>query len=169
MTRTIVVDPLFEDVWPFAADHLRQLWERDGPTEVVRLKAQRETSLTDAVSDPSDVTRLVSLGVRIEDEALSAFSRLEEAFVMTTSMYSVDEDVAVALEERGVAVHDHTSEGFWSESVAEFGLALTINALRKLPQKYRAMIRSHDPWDLEQLDNEFRRHGVTSSRTIWRS
>lgn len=154
MTRTIVVDPLFEDVWPFAADHLRHQWERDGSVEFTRLPAQRETTLTDAVSDPSTVTQLVSLGVRIEDESLSAFSNLEEALVMTTSMYAIDETVAGALEERGVTVHDHTDEGFWSESVSEFGLALTINALRKLPQKYRAMTESHDPWDLEQLDNE---------------
>ena len=154
MTRAIVVDPLFEDVWPFAADHLRQRWERNSPVDFTRLTAQRETSLTDAVSDPSTVTQLVSLGVRIKDEPLSTFSNLEEALVMTTSMYAIDEDIAVALEERGITVHDHTDEGFWSESVSEFGLALTINALRKLPQKYRAMTESHDPWDLEQLDNE---------------
>lgn len=154
MTRAIVVDPLFEDVWPFAADHLRHLWERNSPLEFIRLKAQRETTLTDAISDPSDITQLVSLGVRVEDEHLSAFSNLEEALVMTTSMYSVDEAIAVALTDRGVTVHDHTDEGFWSVSVSEFGLALTINALRKLPQKYRAMVGSHDPWDLEQLDNE---------------
>lgn len=154
MTRAIVVDPLFEDVWPFAADHLHHLWERSGVVEFIRLEAQRETTLTDAVSDQSDITQLVSLGVRIEDESLSAFPNLEEGLVMTTSMYSIDEGVATALEDRGVTVHDHTDEGFWSESVSEFGLALTINALRKIPQKSRAMIGSHDPWDLEQLGNE---------------
>jgi phosphoglycerate dehydrogenase-like enzyme len=154
MSRTIVVDPLFEDVWPLAAKHLRRLWERDGPVEFVRLDDQRATPLTDAVADPSSVTQLVSLGVRVDDTRLSSFSNLTEAFVMTTSMYSIDESVGGALEDRGVTVHDHTNEGFWSESVSEFGIALTIDALRKLPQKYRGMIESHDPWDLDQLDNE---------------
>ncbi|MFC7157312.1 NAD(P)-dependent oxidoreductase [Halomarina halobia] len=153
MTRYVVVDPLFEDVWPRAADHLRRIWSRDGPVEFVRLEAERETPLAEAVPDPADVTQLVSLGVEVEDERLSAFVDLREAFVMTTSMYAVDEAVAAALAERGVTVHDHTGEGFWGESVSEFGVALTINALRKIPQKYRAMIEGHDPWDLDLLDN----------------
>jgi phosphoglycerate dehydrogenase-like enzyme len=154
MTRYIVVDPLFEDVWSLAAEHLHSIWQRHEPVEFIRLESQREIPLSDAVSNPDDVTQLVSLGVKVEDNRLRAFSNLAEAFVMTTSMYSVDSDVAAALKERGVTVHDHTSEGFWSESVSEFGIALTINALRKLPQKYRAMIETHDPWDLDKLDNE---------------
>ena len=154
MTRVIVVDPLFEDVWPLAADHLRELWSGTGPVDFRRLERVQETALSDAVSDPAEITQLASLGVRIDDERLTEFSNLEEAFVMTSSMYSIDEAVASALEARGVTVHDHTDEGFWSESVSEFGIALTINALRRLPQKYAAMTESHDPWDLDQLDNE---------------
>jgi phosphoglycerate dehydrogenase-like enzyme len=154
MTRFIIVDPLFEDVWPLAAEHLHAIWQRHGSVEFIRLESQQETPLSDAVSDPDDITQLVSLGVRVKDDRLRAFSNLQEAFVMTTSMYSIDETLATALRERGVTVHDHTNEGFWSESVSEFGIALTINALRRLPQKYRAMIETHDPWDLDKLDNE---------------
>ncbi|WP_254546659.1 NAD(P)-dependent oxidoreductase [Halomarina pelagica] len=154
MTRHVVVDPLFEDVWPRAADHLHRVWSRDGPVEFVRLEGRRETPLAEAIADPGDVTQLVSLGVRVEDQRLSAFVDLREAFVMTTSMYAVDEAVAAALRDRDVTVHDHTDEGFWGESVAEFGLGLTINALRRLPQKYRAMAESHDPWDLDLLDGD---------------
>lgn len=154
MTRYIVVDPLFEDVWPMAADHLYRHWDEEGDVEYIRLDEERTTPLHEAITDPDDVTQLVSLGVPISTEKIDAFSNLEEAFVMTTSMYNVDQAVATTLEEQGVTVHDHTDEGFWSESVSEFGIALTINALRKIPQKYKEMIDSHDPWDLEQLDNE---------------
>ena len=154
MTRAIVVDPLFEDVWPLAADYLRDLWNLTDSDEFHRLDTLRETSLCEAVPNPAEITQLVSLGVRVDEACLSEFSNLEEAFVLTTSMYSVDDDIVAELESQGVTVHDHTDEGFWSESVSEFGIALTINALRSLPQKYKAMIESHDPWDLDQLDNE---------------
>ena len=154
MTRHIVVDPLFEDVWPLAADHLHRIWSREGRVEFHRLDEQRAYTLRDAVPRPGEVTQLVSLGVAATTDDLAAFANLEEAFVMTDSMYSVDPDLASFLEERGVVVHDHTDEGFWSESVSEFGIALTVNGLRKIPQKHAEMTESHDPWDLEQLDNE---------------
>ncbi|WP_129113728.1 NAD(P)-dependent oxidoreductase [Halegenticoccus tardaugens] len=154
MTRYIVVDPLFEDVWPLVADHLRRHSEEDGPVELVRLAEPRERPLGSAIEEHSAATQLVSLGVEVTPACLDRFDNLEEAFVMTDSMYAVDEERKRQLEERGVTVHDHTNEGFWSESVAEFGIALTINGLRQLPQKYKAMIESHGPWDLDQLHNE---------------
>lgn len=155
MTHTIVVDPLFEDVWPLAADHLHQLWHESGyDVKFVRLDETREATLKDSVDNPGSVTELVSLGVKASPESFDQFTTLEAAFVMTDSMYSVDEELAAHLNERGVVVHDHTNEGFWSESVSEFGLALTINALRKIPQKAEKMTCSHDPWDLDQLDND---------------
>ncbi|GAA0238291.1 hypothetical protein ACFFQF_28335 [Haladaptatus pallidirubidus] len=77
--------------------------------------------------------------MRASESCLDEFTNLEEAFVMTTSMYSTDEALAAHLTDRGVTVHDHTEEGFWSESVAEFGIGLTIDALRRIPQKYEAM------------------------------
>lgn len=154
MTRYIVVDPLFEDVWPHAADHLHDIWRREDTVVFERLDEQRTTPLSEALDDPEAVTQLVSLGVRITDGCLDEFTNLEEAFVMTTSMYGSDSDVASELEDRGVTVHDHTNEGFWSESVSEFGLGLTIDALRRIPQKHAAMMESHDPWDLDQLAND---------------
>jgi phosphoglycerate dehydrogenase-like enzyme len=155
MTRTIVVDPLFEDVWPLAADHLHQLWTEGGtPVEFVRLPETREVSLSAAVSSPESVEELVSLGVRASVSDLQEFTNLNEAFVMIDSMYGVDEELADYLRDRGVTVHDHTNEGFWSESVSEFGIGLTIDALRRIPQKHAAMTETQDPWDLDQLDNE---------------
>ena len=155
MTRTIVVDPLFEDVWPLAADHLHHLWTESGDeVEFVRLREERETDLAAAVSSPESVEKLVSLGVLASEDDLAEFTNLREAFVMTDSMYNADEELSEYLTDRGVTVHDHTNEGFWSESVSEFGLGLTIDALRQIPQKHAAMAESHEPWDMDQLDNE---------------
>lgn len=153
MTRTIVVGPLFEDVWPLAADHLRELWAERGPVEFRRLD-ETPDRLVDILDEPGEVTKLVALGVPVTDECADRLTALNSAFVMTDSMYAVDSDAHERLRERGVAVHDHTGEGFWAQSVAEFGLGLTIDALRKIPQKHAEMIESHDPWDLDQLDNE---------------
>jgi len=154
MTRTIVVDPLFEDVWPHAANYLREHWEQTGAVSFTRLPDERTTSLSEAVSNPQEVTKLIALGVKATPKDLEQFTSLKEAFVMTDSMYGIDEEIASVLEERGVTVHDHTDEGFWSESVSEFGLALTIDGLRRIPQKHAAMTKSHAPWDPEELDNE---------------
>lgn len=154
MSRTIVVGPLFEDVWPLAADHLRELWDEDGPVDFHRLDETPE-QVTTIIENPEQVTELAALGVPVTDADIDALTGLESAFVMTDSMYGVNESVHERLNERGVAVHDHTNEGFWARSVAEFGLGLTIDALRQIPQKHARMIESHEPWDLDQLDNEF--------------
>lgn len=153
MSRTIIVGPLFEDVWPLAADHLRDLWAEDGSVDFYRLDETPER-LTTVLEDSRAVTELAALGVPVTDEDVEDLTGLESAFVMTDSMYGVNESVHDRLSDRGVAVHDHTDEGFWAQSVAEFGLGLTIDALRQIPQKHARMIESHDPWDLDQLDND---------------
>ena len=153
MSRTIVVGPLFEDVWPLAADHLHERWQEQGPVEFRRLDETPER-LGAVLDDPGSVSELVSLGVPVTEDCIDRLSGLERAFVMTDVMYEADPEIHELLDERGVTVHDHTDEGFWAQSVAEFGVGLTIDALRQIPQKHRAMIESHDPWDLEQLDNE---------------
>ncbi|XVH31900.1 NAD(P)-dependent oxidoreductase [Haloferacaceae archaeon DSL9] len=153
MTEHVVVGPLFESVWPLAADHLHERRRDRGPVEFIRLD-ETPDDLCSVLPDPSAVTRLIALGVPVSEACVDQLTGLEAAFVMTTSMYAVDEAVHRRLSDRGVTVHDHTSEGFWGSSVAEFGLALTINALRQLPQKYRRMVDDHDPWDLDLLEGE---------------
>lgn len=153
MTRTIVVGPPFEDVWPLAADHLRDRWAEYSHVEFVRLD-ETPDRLTDVLDTPGEVTELAALGVPVTDECVERLASLESAFVMTDSMYEVDAVAHERLRQRGVAVHDHTDEGFWAQSVAEFGVGLTIDALRKIPQKHAGMVDDHEPWDLDQLDNE---------------
>jgi phosphoglycerate dehydrogenase-like enzyme len=153
MTRAIVVGPLFEDVWPLAADHLRDLWAERGDLEFIRLD-ETPDRLTEVVDASGEITALAALGVPVTGECVERLDALESAFVMTDVMYEVDADAHERLQERGVTVHDHTEEGFWAQSVAEFGVGLTIDALRQIPQKHTSMVESHDPWDLDQLDNE---------------
>lgn len=153
MTRTIVVGPLFEDVWPFAADSLRELWEERGSVKFRRLE-ETPDRLIDVLDTPSEVTELAALGVPVTETCAEKLTALEAAFVMTESMYEVNTEAHERLKDHNVIVYDHTDEGFWAQSVAEFGVGLTINALRKIPQKHTAMIESRAPWDLDQLDNE---------------
>ena len=48
---------------------------------------------------------------------------------------------------RGVSFIPHRVDVYWGQSVSEFALALTLCALRRIPQTYASMIKSHDPWD----------------------
>lgn len=156
MTSVILVDPLYEDVWPHAADHLRDVWAEEGPVEFIRLGVSDDrpagTILVD--EDLVDLTRIVSLGVRITDDCLDVLATANEAFVMTDNMYEADAEISEALEARGVTVYRLQSEGFWSQSVAELAVGLTVSALRQIPQKHQRITESHDDWDVELLENE---------------
>lgn len=150
MAVTIVVHPRFESVWPFAADELHSNWADVAPTEYVRLQPDDDRPLEEVVDDPGSITRLVALGVHVDNPGLEAFGSLEEATVLTDSAYGPDETVVEALSARGVDHHWHDSEGFWSPSVSELGLGLTIAALRQVPQKHRSITESHDDWDRDE-------------------
>jgi phosphoglycerate dehydrogenase-like enzyme len=45
-----------------------------------------------------------------------------------------------------VKVYRHVSESFWSQSVSEFALGLTICGLRRIPQTHQAITASQAPW-----------------------
>lgn len=147
MSSAIVVHPLFETVWPYAADHLRRRWAAEGRLEYRSLDEDYDGPLGGVLDDPSGITRLVSLGVPVTDDCLDEFADLEQATVLTRNMYEPDEEAVAALEARGVTHRWHDSEGFWSPSVAELALGLTIGALRQIPQKHASITRSHDDWD----------------------
>jgi phosphoglycerate dehydrogenase-like enzyme len=144
MLSLIAVHPRFDQVWPFAADHLHRLWSADSETEFVRLAEDDTRSLAMAASRPSQVTRLACLGVPVSVDDLRTFPALREA----TLQYAGALDVACQqyLDSAGVRCIQHTSEGFWGESVAEFALALTLCALRRIPQNYHAMLNNLAPW-----------------------
>jgi phosphoglycerate dehydrogenase-like enzyme len=78
---------------------------------------------------------------------LDCLPGLREAAVIGDYRPNLDALVDAALRERGVRVVAQQSEGFWGQSVAEFALALTLCALRRIPQTYAEMQRGHAAWN----------------------
>ncbi|MFB9277676.1 NAD(P)-dependent oxidoreductase [Cohnella cellulosilytica] len=150
MNSVIVVHPNFEATWPWVADHLHALWQAQGPVEFIRLSPGDERTLGEIVTKPDEVTRLVSLVVPVTAECLQSFAQLREAAIIA-GPYQVrmPEELAQLLKEAGVKAYTQLSEGFWGQSVSEFGLALTLCGLRRIPQTYREMIGSLAPWDYD--------------------
>ncbi len=140
MPSAIVVHPEFEAHWSLAADHARSIWQGQGETEFVRLRAEDRRPVGEVLSAPERVTRLLSMGVPVTEACLNRMPNLKEAAV--TDVYGN----LPAFEERGIKRIKHLSEGFWGQSVAECGLALTLCALRRIPQLHREIIADQTPW-----------------------
>jgi phosphoglycerate dehydrogenase-like enzyme len=146
----IVVHPLFDGTWPFVANHLQQLWQE---SEFIRLEVTETRTLEYLVSNPETVTRVISLMAPLSATGLEAFTSLKEA-VFYTDPYGgqPSEDCLEVLKRNNVRLYKHDSEGYWGQSVAEFALALTLCALRKIPQGYKAMLTSLEPWNYDPPD-----------------
>ena len=145
MHREIVVHPSFERVWPQVTTLFADEWA--GVT-VNRLAPDDERPLEVVVDRPHAVEQLIALGVSASVETPAAFPVLEEAAVYTGG-YGCNEDVANAFREAGVTLHQHDSEGFWGQSVAECAVGLTICGLRRIPQLHQTIQTSQDPWNYE--------------------
>lgn len=145
MTSLIIVHPDFDATWPFAADHLHGLWQAQGPVELIRLAADDQRRLGEVVERPAEVTRLVVLCVVVTGECLDRFTALREAAIQ--GAYGNSTDHGEVLSARGVQLYTQPNEGFWGQSVAEFGLALTLCGLRRIPQLHHHMLTSQVPWD----------------------
>lgn len=174
MRSVITVHPDFEFVWPWAADHFHALWRAQGPVEFVRQPPHDDRPLAAVIAEPSTVTRLAALGTRLTGECAAALTGLREAVHdgYDVPWYRTDPGVpaapspegaarereataaVAALKGRGVRVYTHRSEGFWGQSVAEFGLALTLCGLRRIPQTHRDMITDLAPWVYEPPDGD---------------
>ncbi len=150
MTSAIVVHSRFDSVWPLAADHAHRLWSAQGPVEFVRLAPGDTRSTGEILSNPASITRLIVFGVPFGEACLDALPQLREA-VIQPGEYGILGRGNSPLEEtckaRGVRLISHTSEGFWGQSVSEFGLALTLCGLRRIPQTHHEIISSHEAWN----------------------
>src|SRR5262245_37476192 len=122
MHSAIVVHPDFDKTWPFAADHFHALWKAQGVVDFLRLPEEERRPLGEIIPQPQTITRLAALGVPVTVSCLDRLSALKEA-VFTVKL---PEGASERLQAAGVKVYRHTSEGFWGQSVAEFGLALTL-------------------------------------------
>jgi phosphoglycerate dehydrogenase-like enzyme len=103
--------------------------------------------LGELVAGGSGVTRLAALGVPVTPACLDKVPELREAVIMHPYGSHIAPEVTAILADRGVELYHHHSEGFWGQSVAECALALTLCALRGIPQQYRAMIQDHEVWE----------------------
>jgi phosphoglycerate dehydrogenase-like enzyme len=150
MSSAILVHPRFDTVWPLAADHARAVWAAQGPVEFIRLDPADQRPAGEIVTRPGEVTRLVLLDVPLTPACAERFTALREIAWNECGYTHESTERAVllaALAARGVRVIQHASEGFWGQSVAEFGLALTLAALRRIPQLHHEMLTSLKPWD----------------------
>jgi phosphoglycerate dehydrogenase-like enzyme len=147
MSSLIVIHADFEAHWPFVADHWYTQWRDQDETALIRLSRGDIRSLGEVVNQPREVTRLACLGVPVTFECLQGFTNLcEAAFQPIYGPGKLDPASVDLLQSRNVQLYDHRSEGFWGQSVSEFALALTLCALRQIPQNYHAMLTSHEPW-----------------------
>jgi len=150
MSNLIVVHPTFESHWPFVADDLATAWH-GAETRLLRLSRDETRPLGQLVDDGTTVTRLIALGIPVTAECLATFPALREAVLAPSyGRGQLDDAVVAEIERRSILLYHQRSEGFWSQSVAEFALALTLCALRQIPQNYHAMLTSHEPWQRYQ-------------------
>jgi phosphoglycerate dehydrogenase-like enzyme len=169
MASLIVVHANFESHWPFVADHFLWLWQREEETHLVRLAQADQRPLGEVYAHPQQITRLACLSVPVTVGCLNAFTALREAtFPATYGPSQLPEACRTYLQERGISLIDHHSEGFWGESVAEFALALTICGLRHITQSAHEMITSHEPWERHRAERNGGpgQNGVQSSDNL---
>lgn len=154
MRTSIIVHPSFDSIWPFAADRLHQLLSPMVETRFIRL-SDADTAWVPSVEEPAAVERLILLGPSPTAEEIDAFPALKAAFL--TTGYEAN-PLKEALEARGIVSLEHTSEGFWGQSVSEFALGLTIGALRRIPQTHHEILTGLRPWNypLEQFGDDSR-------------
>lgn len=141
MSSAILVHPNFDAVYPWAADHAHRLWSAQGDVEFMRMEPQDTRPAGEVLADAGRVTRLLALGVPVTSGCLEALTRLREVGVDEASS-----ELSRGTQERGIRLITQPSQGFWGQSVAEFGLALTLCGLRRIPQLHQAMTARPEVW-----------------------
>ena len=144
MSSAIVVSPSFDATWPFAADRFHEIWRAQGAVEFKRLPAADSRSVGEVLQNGVRIRRLAALNVPFTDACTKALPDLKEAVIT-----KIDAAVLEKLKGSGVKVYKHVSEGFWGQSVSEFGLALTLCGLRRIPQHHHAIHTDLKPWDYD--------------------
>ncbi|MFC5402401.1 NAD(P)-dependent oxidoreductase [Cohnella soli] len=150
MRSVIVVHPEFDRTWPFGIERLLQLVKQDGPVELIRLDAFAQSIVGDVVDQPETVDRLFSLNAEITTSCLEKFTSLKEAVIECTFQRALPKpEIIEALNRLNIRWYTQPTEGFWSQSVSEFALGLTICGLRRIPQLHHDIIQSQKPWDYD--------------------
>ena len=144
MSSAIFVTAGFDSSWPLAADHLHRRWAAEGPVQFHRLADGDRRPLAAIASAPAAIARIIVLGREPETTELAPFTGLRE---FACSSQACSGRLAEPLTARGVACYGLRNESYWSRSLAEFGLAMTINGLRRIPQLHAEIRTRHQPWD----------------------
>lgn len=152
MKSLIIVHPNFDGVWPYTADHFHKLWKEEGEVEFIRLDYGDDRPVGEIVSNHSEFVRIVIFGVKTTLDCLKLFSNLEEAVFEP----SLTEDALEYAQNRGIMLYHQPTEGFWGQTVSEFGLALTLCGLRRIPQLHCEILTSLKPWDYSPLERKGR-------------
>lgn len=147
MRSVIIVHHAFDLSWPWAADHFHARWQAQGPVEFIRQGDGPATPASALISDPASVQRLVVLGGSVTPECAKAFTGLREAVLEIWRDATERDAIFAQLTGRGVRLYRQPSEGFWGQSVSEFGLALTLCGLRRIPQTHHQIITDLAPWE----------------------
>ncbi len=151
MKSAIVVHSRFDKMWSFAADHAHARWRDQHGAETVtflRLDDPDDTRTVGELLTPkaaATTERLLALEVPLKETCLDALPRLREVAFAAPPNQALREKLAA----RGVRLIEHSSQGFWAQSVAEFGLALTLCGLRRIPQTHQAMTQTHAIWNYQ--------------------
>ena len=143
MISCIVVHPNFDRSWPFSADYFHQVWKKQGNVFFIRLEADDNRPLGQIVPEPDQIDRLVCLQVPVTVDCLKAMGNLREAVFQT----NLGEEERKHIKDAGIKIYRSPSVGFWGQTVAEFGLALTLCGLRRIPQIHHEIITNHRPWN----------------------
>lgn len=155
MHAAILVHPRFDGIWPWAADHARAVWSAGATVDFIRVAAGETRPAGELLPSGAAVERLLVLGVPLTAACVARWPRLRE-IAWSNDGLGWDEPARQpaleALASRGVRVLRHPSEGFWGQSVSEFGFALTLAGLRRIPQLHRAMLADPSVWRYDPPD-----------------
>lgn len=148
MKSVICVHESFDKQWPFSADYWYACWQ-GSDCEFYRSEAPG-ARVSQFVQNPESVQRLVLLGFPADSSDLAPFTELKELFCTPHGYFVPLDQMGAGIQEavaRGVDVVIPRADLFWGQSVAEYGLALTMSALRRIPQLHSSMMQSLEPWN----------------------
>jgi phosphoglycerate dehydrogenase-like enzyme len=152
----IVVHPRFDRVWPFAADRFYTHWQTQGDVQFIRLHDDDQRNIGEIAADPASLTRLIVLGVPVTEGCVEKFTGLAEAVCEHIPTLPGEIPAQELFAARSVTVYTHHTEGFWGQSVAEYGLALTLCGLRRIPQLHHQILTDQSPWNYEPVEGKGR-------------
>lgn len=130
----ISIHPHFTDHWPHTPAVLKRIWSADGPVVVVT---------QELLEDFHGADRAALLWGKTTPEALAGATALTE---LGHDSWAEPGVTAEEAEAHGVRLIPLKTEGYWGPSVSEFGLGLTLSALRRIPQRHASVLDGYTAW-----------------------